>query len=82
MNYKLFLNVVCVILLIILLYDENYNYNDSQYKKPKKNKYLKSCKAGMITGFVAGCVTGDFDECIKNAASYGLVNPTVLYITQ
>ena len=48
--------------------------------KPIKEKLINSCKNGMISGFISGIMSGGFSGCVIGSASYGLVNPMIIYL--
>jgi len=48
--------------------------------KPIKEKLIDSCKSGMINGFLSGMLGGSFNGCIIGSASYGIINPMIVYI--
>ena len=49
-------------------------------KKPIKEKLINSCKSGMLNGFISGLLSGNFSDCIIGSASYGIVNPIIVYL--
>ena len=68
--------IIFILLILVITCEKKNTTNEN------KKKLYASCRGGFITGFITGILTGDYQTCVKNAASMGVINPISHFLNE